>query len=141
VHLTMVELPAHNTPQFIWSRAKMPRQPQPVPPIFQPELAAAAIAYAATQRRRELVVGWPALKAIYGEKVAPGLMDRYLARNAYDAQQTDEPLESDRPGNLFEPVEGDFSAHGPFDDQAKPRSLLFDLDRRLTALFSRNGKD
>jgi NAD(P)-dependent dehydrogenase (short-subunit alcohol dehydrogenase family) len=141
VHLTMVELPAHNTPQFVWSRAKMPRQPQPVPPIFQPELAAAAIAYAATQRRRELVVGWPALKAIYGEKIAPGLLDRYLARNAYDAQQTDEPLDADRPGNLFEPVEGDFSAHGPFDDQAKPRSLLFDLDRRLTALFSRNGKD
>jgi NAD(P)-dependent dehydrogenase (short-subunit alcohol dehydrogenase family) len=154
VHLTMVELPAHNTPQFSWSRTKMPREPQPVPPIFQPELAAEAVAYAASHRRRELVVGWPALKAIYGEKVAPGLLDRYLARNAYDAQQTDEPLDGERPGNLFEPVEGDFSAHGRFDDQAKPRSLLFELDRRrrpiavaaglgaiAAALFSRNGKD
>jgi NAD(P)-dependent dehydrogenase (short-subunit alcohol dehydrogenase family) len=141
VHVTLVELPAHNTPQFSWSRAKMPRQPQPVPPIFQPELAAEAIHYAAEHRRRELVVGWPALKAIYGEKVAPGLLDRYLARNGYEAQQTDEPLDGERAGNLFEPVEGDFSAHGPFDDQAKPRSLLFDLDRRLTAIFSRNGKD
>jgi NAD(P)-dependent dehydrogenase (short-subunit alcohol dehydrogenase family) len=141
VHLTMVELPAQNTPQFRWSRAKMPRQPQPVPPIFQPELAAEAIAYAAEHRRRELVVGWPAMKAIYGEKFVPGLLDRYLARSGYDAQQTDEPLDTDRPGNLFEPVEGDFSAHGPFDDQAKQRSLLFDLERRLASLLSRNGKD
>jgi NAD(P)-dependent dehydrogenase (short-subunit alcohol dehydrogenase family) len=141
VRVTMVELPAHNTPQFRWSRAKMPRAPQPVPPIFQPELAAEAIFYAAHSRRRELVVGWPTLKAIYGEKVAPGLLDRYLARNGYDAQQTDEPLDGERAGNLFEPVDGDFAAHGPFDDQARPRSLLFDLDRRLTGLFSRNGKD
>jgi NAD(P)-dependent dehydrogenase (short-subunit alcohol dehydrogenase family) len=141
VRVTMVELPAHNTPQFSWSRAKMPRGPQPVPPIFQPELAAEAILYAAQTQRRELVVGWPAVKAIYGEKVAPGLLDRYLARNGYDAQQTDERLDGERAGNLFEPVDGDFAAHGQFDDQAKPRSLLFDLDRRLTALFSRNGKD
>ena len=130
VHLTMVELPAHNTPQFRWSRAKMPRQPQPVPPIFQPEVAAEAIHYAAGHRRRELVVGWPAVKAVYGEKVAPGLLDRYLARNGYDAQQTDEPLDGEREGNLFEPVAGDFAAHGAFDDEAKPRSLLFELDRR-----------
>jgi NAD(P)-dependent dehydrogenase (short-subunit alcohol dehydrogenase family) len=154
VHLTMVELPAHNTPQFSWSRSKMPRQPQPVPPIFQPELAAEAIVYAANHRRRELVVGWPALKAIYGERVAPGLLDRYLARSSYEAQQTDEPLDGERPGNLFEPVEGDFSAHGRFDDRAKPRSLLFELDRRrrpiavaaglgalAAAVLSRNGKD
>jgi NAD(P)-dependent dehydrogenase (short-subunit alcohol dehydrogenase family) len=154
VHLTMVELPAHNTPQFSWSRAKMPKQPQPVPPIFQPELAAEAIAYAASHRRRELVVGWPAVKAIYGEKLAPGLLDRLLARSGYDAQQTDEPLDGERSGNLFEPVDGDYSAHGPFDDQARPRSLLFEFDRRrgpiavaaglgavAAALLSRNGKD
>ena len=141
VKLTMVELPALNTPQFSWSRAKMPRHPQPVPPIFQPEVAAEAIFYAADKPRRELVVGWPTLKAIYGEKFAPGLLDRYLARNGFDAQQTDEPLDRERPGNLFEPVVGDFSAHGPFDNEARPRSLLFDLDRRLAALFSRNGKD
>jgi NAD(P)-dependent dehydrogenase (short-subunit alcohol dehydrogenase family) len=130
VHLTMVELPAHNTPQFRWSRAKMPRQPQPVPPIFQPEVAAEAIHYAAEHKRRELVVGWPAVKAVYGEKVAPGLLDRYLARFGYDAQQTEEPLDGERKGNLFEPVLGDVGAHGTFDDQAKPRSLLFELDRR-----------
>jgi NAD(P)-dependent dehydrogenase (short-subunit alcohol dehydrogenase family) len=154
VHVTMVELPAHNTPQFGWSRAKMPRKPQPVPPIFQPEVAAEAIFYAATHRRRELVVGWPAVKAVYGEKVAPGLLDRYLARSGYDAQQTEEPLDAEREGNLFEPVPGDFAAHGTFDDQAKPRSLLFELDRRrdsiafaaglgaaVAALLSRNGKD
>ena len=154
VHLTMVELPALNTPQFSWSRAKMPRHPQPVPPIFQPEVAAEAIYYAATHRRRELVVGWPAVKAVYGEKLAPGLLDHYLARTGYDAQQTDEPLGGEREGNLFEPVPGDFAAHGTFDDQAKPRSLLFELDRRrgpiaaavglgaaAAALLSRNGKD
>ena len=154
VHVTMVELPAHNTPQFGWSRAKMPRKPQPVPPIFQPEVAAEAIHYAATHRRRELVVGWPAVKAVYGEKVAPGLLDRYLARSGYDAQQTEEPLDGERDGNLFEPVAGDFGARGTFDDQAKPRSLLFELDRRrdsiafvaglgaaAAALLSRNGKD
>jgi NAD(P)-dependent dehydrogenase (short-subunit alcohol dehydrogenase family) len=141
VRVTMVELPAHNTPQFSWSRAKMPRGPQPVPPIFQPEVAAEAIFYAAQSSRRELVVGWPAFKAIYGEKIAPGLLDHYLARNGYDAQQTDERLDGEREGNLFEPVEGDFAAHGQFDDQAKPRSLLFDLDRRIAGLFSKNGKD
>jgi NAD(P)-dependent dehydrogenase (short-subunit alcohol dehydrogenase family) len=130
VHLTMVELPALNTPQFSWSRAKMPRQPQPVPPIFQPEVAAEAIFYAATHRRRELVVGWPAVKAVCGERVAPGLLDHYLARNGYDAQQTDEPLNGDREGNLFDPVAGDFAAHGEFDDRSKPRSLLFEVDRR-----------
>jgi short-subunit dehydrogenase len=154
VHVTMVELPAHNTPQFSWSRAKMPRKPQPVPPIFQPEVAAEAIYYAATHRRRELVVGWPAVKAIYGEKVVPGLLDRYLARNGYEAQQTDEPLDGEREGNLFEPVPGEFGAHGEFDDRSKTRSLLFELDRRrgpiviaaglgaaAAALLSRNGKD
>jgi NAD(P)-dependent dehydrogenase (short-subunit alcohol dehydrogenase family) len=154
VHVTMVELPALNTPQFSWSRAKMSRKPQPVPPIFQPEVAAEAIYYAATHRRRELVVGWPALKAVWGEKVAPGLLDRYLARTGYDAQQTEEPLDGERMGNLFEPVPGDFAARGAFDEEAKPRSLLFELDRRreaiafgaglaaaAAALLSRNGKD
>jgi hypothetical protein len=76
------------------------------------------------------VVGWPAVKAVYGEKVAPGLLDRILARDGYEQQQLDEPLGDERPGNLFEPVPGDFSAHGRFDDRAKPRSLLLELDRR-----------
>ena len=139
VHVTMVELPAHNTPQFSWSRAKLPRQPQPVPPIFQPEVAADAIYFAATHRRRELLVGWPAVKAVYGEKLAPGLLDRVLARDGYESQQTEEALPGERSGNLFEPVEGDFSAHGPFDDRSKDRSLLFELDRRRGPIAAAAG--
>jgi short-subunit dehydrogenase len=139
VHLTMVELPALNTPQFSWSRAKMPRHPQPVPPIFQPELAAEAIYHAATHKRRELLVAWPTVKAVYGEKVAPGLLDRYLARSAVDGQQTDELLDGPREGNLFEPVPGDYTAHGIFDDESKPGSLLFELDRRRGPLAAVAG--
>ena len=106
VRVTMVQLPALNTPQFTWSRAKLPRAPQPVPPIFQPEVAADAIVWAARHPRRELMVGWPTVRAIVGNAIAPGLADRYLARNGYDAQQTDEPVDPDRPDNLFEPVAG-----------------------------------
>jgi hypothetical protein len=123
-----VQLPAHNTPQFEWGRAKLPGHPRPVPPIFQPEVAAKAIEYAATHRRREVLVAWPTVKAVYGERVAPGLLDRYLARIGYDAQQTDEPLGGEREGNLFDPVPGEFSAHGRFDDRAKKRSLLLEAN-------------
>jgi NAD(P)-dependent dehydrogenase (short-subunit alcohol dehydrogenase family) len=122
VRLTMVQLPALNTPQFTWSRVKMPRQPRPVPPIFQPEVAAEAIVWAADNPRREVMVGWPTVKAILGNAVAPGLADYYLAENGYEAQQTDEPLENGREGNLFEAAAGDQGAHGPFDDHAKPFS-------------------
>jgi short-subunit dehydrogenase len=141
VRVTMVQLPAQNTPQFSWGRAKLPRQPQPVPPIFEPEVAAEAVVHAAEHPRRELVVGWPAVKAVYGERIAPWLGDRFLSRTGFESQQTDEPLREERAGNLFEPVPGDFAAHGRFDDESKPRSLLFDLDRRLTSLLTRNGKD
>jgi NAD(P)-dependent dehydrogenase (short-subunit alcohol dehydrogenase family) len=123
VRLTMVQLPALNTPQFTWSRAKVTRQPQPVPPIFQPEVAATAIVWAATHPRRQLIVGWPTVKAIVGNALAPTLADHYLARKGYEAQLTDRPLEPGRPDNLFEPVAGDPGAHGPFDGQARPRSL------------------
>ena len=119
VHLTIVQLPALNTPQFDWSRSRMPRQPQPVPPIFQPEVAAEAIVWAATHRRRELYVGWPTVKAILGDKIAPGLLDRYLAQLGYDVQQTDEPVSPERPDNLFAPVPGDHGAHGRFDASAR----------------------
>jgi NAD(P)-dependent dehydrogenase (short-subunit alcohol dehydrogenase family) len=135
VHVTEVQLPAHNTPQFSWGRAKLPRHPQPVPPIFQPEVAAQAIEYAATHRRREVIVGWPAAQAIYGERIAPGLLDGYLARTGFDAQQTDEPLDGERQGNLFEPVAGAFSAHGRFDEQARKRSLLLDVNLRRGPLL------
>jgi NAD(P)-dependent dehydrogenase (short-subunit alcohol dehydrogenase family) len=123
VRLTVVQLPALNTPQFSWGRTKMPREPQPVPPIFQPEVAAEAVVWAAQNPRRELYVGWPTVKTIVGNKLVPGLGDRYLARTGYEAQQIEEPVRPDRPDNLFEPVPGDFAAHGPFDDRAKPRSL------------------
>lgn len=123
VHVTMVQLPALNTPQFSWARTKMERKPQPVPPIFQPEVAAEAIVWAAHNPRRELYVGWPTVKTILGNRVLAGLADRYLARTGYESQQTDEPVEPDRDDNLFEPVPGEFGAHGEFEQEAKPRSL------------------
>jgi NAD(P)-dependent dehydrogenase (short-subunit alcohol dehydrogenase family) len=124
VRLTMVQLPALNTPQFTWSRSKMPHEPQPVPPIFQPEVAADAIVFAARHPRRELMVGWPTVKAIVGNAVAPTVADHYLADDGYQAQQTEVPLgQIMRPGNLFQPVAGDQGSHGPFDGQAKRYSV------------------
>ena len=122
VRVTMVQLPALNTPQFTWSRAKLPRKPQPVPPIFQPEIAARAIVWAARHPQRQLMVGWPTVKAIVGNAIAPGFADRYLARNGYDAQQTDEPVDPNRPDNLFQPVSGAQAAHGPFDESSRDHS-------------------
>jgi NAD(P)-dependent dehydrogenase (short-subunit alcohol dehydrogenase family) len=124
VHVTLVHLPAHNTPQFEWGRSKMPRQPQPVPPIFQPEVAAEAIEYAARHRRRQIYVAWPTVKAIFGNRVAPGLIDLVLAKNGYEEQQTAEPTPADRPDNLFEAVDDDHGAHGPFDERSLDRSWL-----------------
>jgi NAD(P)-dependent dehydrogenase (short-subunit alcohol dehydrogenase family) len=123
VHITVVHLPAMNTPQFNWCRTRLPRHPQPVPPIFQPEVAARAIVWAASHKRREVYVGWPTVKAIYGQEIVPSYADRYLADNAYDGQQTAEPVSSDRPDNLFEPVQGSYAAHGIFDNRAKDFSL------------------
>ena len=132
VHLTMVQLPAINTPQFSWCKTRLPRHPQPVPPVFQPEVAARAIFWAAHQRRREVYLGGSTLKAILGNKVAPGLLDRYLARTGYDAQQTDQRVNPDRPANLFEPVAGDHGAHGIFDDVARKTSVQFWETRHRT---------
>ena len=134
VRVSEVQLPAENTPQFDWGRAKLPRHPQPVPPIFQPEVAAKAIEHAAFHGPREILVAWPTVRAVFGERIAPGLLDRYLARVGFDAQQTDEAMDRERDGNLFEPVPGDFGAHGRFDDRARWRSLLLDVNlwgRRL----------
>jgi NAD(P)-dependent dehydrogenase (short-subunit alcohol dehydrogenase family) len=129
VHVTMVQLPALNTPQFAWSRAKLPREPQPVPPIYQPELAGEAVFWAAHARRREISVGGPTVNAILAAKLAGGLADRYLARNGVEAQLTDKPLDPNRPDNLFAPVAGDFAAHGSFDDRARDSSVQFLLNR------------
>ena len=122
IHITMVQLPAMNTPQFSWCRTKLPRHPQPVPPIYQPEVAADAIVWAARHRRREVWVGAPTVAAIEGQKMAPGVMDHYLASSGYDSQQTDQPVEPNRPDNLFHPLPGDWGAHGIFDHQAHKHS-------------------
>lgn len=127
IHLTMVQLPAVNTPPFGWCRARLPNEPQPVPPIFQPEVAARAICFAAHARRREVWVGASAVQAIVGNKLLPGVGDRYLAHNGYSGQQTDEPVEPGRPDNLFAPVPGDFGARGAFDDRARGASPLLRL--------------
>jgi NAD(P)-dependent dehydrogenase (short-subunit alcohol dehydrogenase family) len=100
VRVTMVQMPALNTPQFSWVKSRLPRKPQPVPPIFQPEAAADAIVHAAHHYRREWFVGWPTVKAIMGNKIAPGFGDWYLARTGYEAQQYDGPAALDRPHNL-----------------------------------------
>jgi NAD(P)-dependent dehydrogenase (short-subunit alcohol dehydrogenase family) len=123
VHLTEVQLPAVNTPQFTWSRAKLPRRPQPVPPVFQPEVVADAIVYAAEHRRREIWLAWPAIEAIVSDKIAPRLGDRYLAATAFESQQTSEPVRPDRRDSLYAPLPGDHGAHGEFDARAKRFSL------------------
>lgn len=129
VHITTIQLPAVNTPQFSWIKSRMPRHPQPVPPIYQPEVIARAIYWAARHRRREVSVGWPTVKAIVGDKFIPGLLDHYLAWIGYDAQQTSQPVDPDRPNNLFSPLPGDYGAHGRFDEGAREVSVQFWLNR------------
>ncbi|HXH51910.1 MAG TPA: SDR family oxidoreductase [Sphingomicrobium sp.] len=124
VRLTMVQLPGVNTPQFDWIRAHVRGRPQPVGPVYQPEVAARAIWKAAHSSRKEWIVGAPAYQAIAGDKLISPLLDRYLARTAVEGQQSEEPLDSDRKDNLFEPVPGDHGAHGRFDDKARERSPL-----------------
>jgi NAD(P)-dependent dehydrogenase (short-subunit alcohol dehydrogenase family) len=118
VRVRMVHLPALNTPHFSWAKSRLPRKPQPVPPIYQPEIAADAIVWAASHHRRELQVGLPTVVAVEGNKVLRGLMDRYLARNGYDSQQTAEAVERDRQDNLWQPLPGDRGVHGDFGDRA-----------------------
>jgi NAD(P)-dependent dehydrogenase (short-subunit alcohol dehydrogenase family) len=122
VHLTMVQLSAFNTPQFEWGRTTMHKRPRPMGKIFQPEVAARAVYFAATHRRREVWVGWPAVQAILGTKVIPGFLDRMLGRTAVDGQHTNEPLPPGRKDNLWEPVPGDHGAHGRFDALAHDHS-------------------
>jgi NADP-dependent 3-hydroxy acid dehydrogenase YdfG len=118
VRLTIVHLPAVNTPQFSWIRTRMPRHPQPVPPIYQPEVIARAVYWAAHHPRREFAVGYPTVQAIIGDKFIPGLLDHYLAHVGYQAQQTDVPVDPARPDNLYEPLPGDYGARGRFSDRA-----------------------
>lgn len=138
VRVTMIQMPALNTPQFSWVKSRLPRKAQPVPPIYQPEVAARAIVYASEHPRREIYVGLPTVEAIVGNKIAPAALDHYLARNCYAAQQTSEPEEPNRPNNLWEPVdaERDHGTHGTFDERARAWSpqLWTDLHRGWIAL-------
>lgn len=122
VRVTLVNLPAVNTPQFDWVRSRLPRHPQPVPPIYQPEVPARAIVYAASHPRKRINVGFPTLKAILGEKLAPRFADRYLARTGFQSQQTDALPNPPRLDNLWNPVGGDAGAHGSFDRRARKHS-------------------
>jgi NAD(P)-dependent dehydrogenase (short-subunit alcohol dehydrogenase family) len=135
VHATMVQLPGMNTPQFDHCLSKMPRHPMPVPPIYEPEVAARGVYWAAHNRRRELYVGFSTVYTIIGNKLAPWLAERYLAKTAVDGQQTDQPYDGTKNANLFEPTDDDRDegAHGGFDDQAHRRSPQAWLSRHRLA--------
>jgi NAD(P)-dependent dehydrogenase (short-subunit alcohol dehydrogenase family) len=141
VRVTMVQMPAVNTPQFSWVLSRLPRQAQPVAPIYQPEVAARAVVYAAAHpRRREYWVGGSTAATLAANAIVPGLLDRYLARTGFTAQQTDQPRDPDQPANLWQPADGpqgrDFGAHGIFDDQAKARSAQLWLSQRRGAVLA-----
>jgi NAD(P)-dependent dehydrogenase (short-subunit alcohol dehydrogenase family) len=122
VQITMVQLPGLNTPQFEWIRAKLPGKPRPIGAVFQPEVAARAIYFAAHEHRKEVFVGYPTAESIWGDKIASAWLDDYLAKVGFEGQQSPEPVSPDRKDNLFEPVPGDFAAHGRFDDEARDES-------------------
>ncbi|MBY8887246.1 SDR family oxidoreductase [Streptomyces sp. PTM05] len=127
VHITAVQMPAVNTPQFSWVLSRLPRHPQPVPPIYQPEIAARAVVYAADHpRRKQYYVGASTVATVLANRLVPSLLDRYLGRTGYDSQQTSQQVSADRPDNLWAPLDGDdghdFGAHGAFDRQAHGRA-------------------
>lgn len=134
VKISMVQLPAVNTPQFSWVRSRLPRKAQPVPPIYQPEVIADAVTYLADHYRRQLYVGGSTVVVIQANKIAPGLGDRYLAKTGYEAQQTDQPEDPNRPDNLWGPVDRDhdYGAHGAFDRRAIERSWQVWIDTHPT---------
>ena len=138
VRVTMVQMPAMNTPQFSWVKSRLPNEPQPVPPIYQPEIGAEAVHFAAHHDRREMYVGYPTIGAIAGNKVSPSFADWYLARSGYQSQQTAHPVAADRRDNLWEPVPGDHGAHGSFDDRAARSSPL--LWGQYESRRARNGR-
>jgi short-subunit dehydrogenase len=139
VQVSMIQLPGLNTTQFTWGRTKLPKQTMPVPPIYQPEVAADAIYYAAHHKRRQIYVGIPTVMNIVGERVAPWLLDRFLAKTGYKNQMTDQDLDPQGHDNLFEPVDEDRGAHGPFDDQAHAISPQYELAKRRAVMFTGVG--
>ena len=136
VTLSMVDLPAVNTPQFNWALNKTGKRAQPVPPIFQPEIPARAIYFAAFNPRRQTWIGFPTVKAIVANRIAPGLIDRYLAKFGYSGQLTDEPTPADAPSNLFQPVPGPYGAHGRFDSKARSTSWEVFTSRHRNAMWT-----
>jgi NAD(P)-dependent dehydrogenase (short-subunit alcohol dehydrogenase family) len=134
VRLCEVHLPALNTPQFRWVKSFLPNEAQPVPPIYQPEVAADAIAWVVEHPRREMWVGSSTVATVVANRLAPGLLDRYLGWTGYRSQQVDRPLDRDRPFNLYRPVPGDHGAHGVFDDRAKARSLQVEASKHRWAV-------
>lgn len=140
VWVTMVQLPGLNTPQFSWCRTRLPLHPMPVPPVFQPEVAAEGIVWASEHRRREVCVGGSSAVVVNGNKLLPGLGDRYLAKTGVDSQQMQGmPVDPDRPDNLFEPVEEKAATHGIFDDMAKDRSFQLEANVHRDAIAGAAG--
>jgi short-subunit dehydrogenase len=137
VRLTMIQMPALNTPQFGWVKSRLSRKARPMPPIFQPEVAARAIVWASHNSRREMFVGMPTVEAIIGNRIAPNLLDHYLARNGYDGQQYDGAEIKHRPNNLFEPVDmhRDHGAHGDFNQHSSRWSLQLWASQNRAWLF------
>jgi NAD(P)-dependent dehydrogenase (short-subunit alcohol dehydrogenase family) len=139
VQVSMIQLPGLNTTQFTWGRTKLPKQTMPVPPIYQPEVAADAIHYAAHHKRRQIYVGIPTVMNILGERVAPWLLDRYLAKTGVGSQMTDQPLAPEGHDNLFEPVDEDRGSHGPFDEQAHSISPQYVLAKHRRMVLAGVG--
>lgn len=136
VKVTFLELPAVNTPQFDWSKSRMPNRAQPVPPIFQPEVIAEAIVYAAAHPRKSFAIGFPTIKALFAEKFVPGFADWYLSKCGYESQQTDEKENPKRASNLWHPIEKDFGSHGRFDDRARSVSWQWWLNEHRALVLS-----
>ena len=134
VHITVVQMPALNTPQFSWCKSNMHRKAQPVPPIFQPEVGAEAVYWAAHQRHREVFVGWPTVRAIWGQRFIPGILDHLAAKMAWEGQLYDGAPDPNRAVDLYEPVPGHQGAHGAFDSQAKNSSWELGLTMRASWL-------
>ena len=139
ISISMVDLPAVNTPQFSWALNKMGKRAQPVPPIFQPEIPARAIYFAAFHPRRQTWIGFPTVQAILANRIAPGLIDRYLAKFGYSGQLTDETEPADAPNNLFHPVPGPYGAHGRFDSRARSWTLEVFTSRHRNAMWAAVG--
>lgn len=123
VRVTTVDMPGLNTPQFDWALNRMPKRPRPVAPVYQPEVAADAIVWAAHHRRRRLYVGLSSLLMIWADKFAPGLLDLYMAKSAVGGQQTGEPADPDQPDNLWQPAPGEQGARGRFSNEAHAHSI------------------